>query len=118
VRKTIPALEPYACDRSAAASLNELPAGTIIATDAPWLVAMETPKRSIWLPQDRRAWQRCREALPSLTAVYLTPGFLRWSRDQRPALWGDLFASGDVFGELEIPSTFSDGSRLWRAQSP
>jgi hypothetical protein len=109
-----PRVSPLEMETSATAALRALPEGTVIATDAPWLVALETPHRSIWLPQDRRAWKRCREALPALDAVYLTPGLLRWSVDQRPKRWEELLRSGSTADDLDAPVTFPDGSRLWR----
>lgn len=115
-RSSTPRLMPLELETAAEDALQALPEGTIIATDAPWLVAMATSHRSIWLPQDIHAWQTCREVLPALKAVYLTPGLLRWSADQRPPRWEELLKSGGTTDDLGAPTTFSDGSRLWRVR--
>jgi hypothetical protein len=110
---SIPHIVPMELERGAEEVLQALPDGTIVATDAPWLIAMATPHRSIWLPQDIHAWQRCRQSLPAMKAVYVTTGLLRWSSDQRPVWWETMLQSGGSFDDLGNPMTFPDGSRLW-----
>lgn len=105
-------MKPLRLAPDAASCLESLPPGTIVVSDAPWLVVMASPHRSIWIPQDEATWEAV-DSLPGVCAVYLTPGFLSWSRDQRPALWEAVLRGEALLPGYRSLPPFSDGSRLW-----
>jgi len=113
VRTSLPEPRPLTCETEAAKALNSLAPGTIVASDAPWLVVMASNHRSIWIPQDLHAWRECRAAMSELTAVYLTKGLLDWSEAQKPKLWEEFLESGAPIENLVDVRSFPDGSRLW-----